>query len=223
MGHIFLILGVFFIHIPIALFCTEVLHMGELSAAIIGGAAGIVAAIITGIVTVIGQNRKLNETLRHLGFGEDEASMKKQLDNKLGTSRKSIDEQLGVGTKSISEQLGVGIDDCSLTKQHENLSKQHEELKRCISEKNSDISSIASAVHTIEERRNNMSTTQQGVLDTLNAFITNWQELQTRVIHLGLELAQRDETIRSLEAENAELRATIAEFEVDVEQDSPEE
>lgn len=179
--------------------------MGELSAAIIGGAAGIVAAIITGIVTVIGQNRKLNETLRHLGFGEDEASMKRQLDNKLGTSRKSIDEQ-----------LGVGIDDCSLT-------KQHEELKRCISEKNSDISSIASAVHTIEERRNNMSTTQQGVLDTLNAFITNWQELQTRVIHLGLELAQRDETIRSLEAENAELRATIAEFEVDVEQDSPEE
>ncbi|MGN0682533.1 MAG: hypothetical protein ACI4JY_02560 [Oscillospiraceae bacterium] len=219
--------------------------MGELSAAIIGGAAGIVAAIITGIVTVIGQNRKLNETLRHLGFGEDEASMKRQLDNKLGTSRKSIDEQLGVegksiseqlgvgsrsiseqlgvGTKSISDQLGVGIDDCSLTKQHENLSKQHEELKRCISEKNTDIASIASAVHTIEERRNNMSTTQQGVLDTLNAFITNWQELQTRVMHLGLELAQRDETIRSLEAENAELRATIAELEEELEQDSPEE
>lgn len=115
MGWNILIMVIFFIHIPVSAFCMEVLHMSELASAIIGGAAGIIAAIITGAITVGYQNSTLNKIVRHLGFGEDEASMKKQLEDKLGSSRKSVAEQLGVGAKSISEQIGV--DTKSITEQ----------------------------------------------------------------------------------------------------------
>lgn len=200
MSIVVMIMGSYLFHIPVQIFCMEVLKMGEVASAIIGGAAGIIAAIITGVISIAVQNRKLKEIIRHLGFGEDEASMKRQLEAKIGTNPKSIDEQLGVNNKSLSEQLGVGVDDCSLT-------KQHEELKRCITEKNTDITSIAAAVRNIEERRNNLNNTQQSLLDTLNAFMINWQELQTKANHLEVENAQYKEYIMILESENAQLRA----------------
>lgn len=196
----FIIIAVFYIHVPIEIFCTKVLHMGELSSAIIGGAAGIVAAIITAAVPIFIQNSRLNKIIRHLGFGEDEASMKRQLEDKFGVGNKSISDQLGTGTKSISEQLGVGtksiteqlgVVNKSITEQlgggnksiseqlgvgvdDKSLTRQHEELKNYISERNSDIASIASTIHSIEERRNSLNVTQQGLLDTLNAFMTDW-------------------------------------------------
>lgn len=211
MSIVVMIMGSYLFHIPVQIFCMEVLKMGEVASAIIGGAAGIIAAIITGVISIAVQNRKLKEIIRHLGFGEDEASMKRQLEAKIGTNSKSIDEQLGVNnkslseqlgvnSKSISEQLGVGVDDCSLT-------KQHEELKRCITEKNTDITSIAAAVRNIEERRNNLNNTQQSLLDTLNAFMINWQELQTKANHLEAENAQYKEYIMILESEIAQSRA----------------
>lgn len=238
MKQIFLMMGVFLIHIPIEFFCVEVLKMGEIASAIIGGATGIIAAIITGVISVAVQTRKLKEIIRHLGFGEDEASMKRQMEAKIGSNSKSIDEQLGVGskslseqlgvntksiseqlgvgTKSISEQLGVGVDDCSLT-------KQHDELKRCITEKNSDISFITTVIHNIEERRNGLNATQQGLLDTLNAFIVNWQELQSKVTRMEFELTQCKETILTLENENRQLNTIIAEYEEELNQDCFEE
>ncbi len=249
MGWSFLIIVIFFIHIPVSAFCMEVLHMSELASAIIGGAAGIIAAIITAAITVGYQNSTLNKIVRHLGFGEEEASMKKQLEDKLGSSRKSVADQLGVGVKSISEQLGVdtksiseqlGVTSKSVTEQlrvgtksiseqlgvgvdDKSLTKQHEDLRLCISERNSDIASIASIIRNNEERRNNLNTTQQGLLDTLNAFMSDWQSLQSKIAYLETEIAQRDEIIHALRSENEELKTAISGLEEQLDQNSPEE
>lgn len=114
--------------VPLALFCivwrvsimsneinTEIIT--QLTTNLITAASVIGAALISLIGVVIADIIHLRSINRHLGFGKDEASMKRQLEDKLGSSGKSVAEQLGIGTKSISEQLGVGNDDKSITAQ----------------------------------------------------------------------------------------------------------
>jgi len=198
MGWSILIMVIFFIHIPVSAFCVEVLHMSEPASAIIGGAAGIIAAIITGVITVGYQNSTLNKIVRHLGFGEDEASMKKQLEDKLGSSRKSVAEQLGVGaksiseqigvdTKSISEQLGVGSNDKSITSQlgvnsksiteqlgvgsdDKSITAQHREIYDTIS-------SIYGMLHDTQVRQDAENTSQADLAATMAAFQQNYVAL----------------------------------------------
>lgn len=213
MGWYFLILAISFIHFPISLFCTEVLHLNEITGAIIGGAAGIVAAIITGIITVWCQNRKLKEVIRHLGFGEDEASMKRQLDDKLGSSGKSIADQLGVGSndksitaqigiisKSVTEQLGVGIDDKSIT-------AQHREMYDTIIHQTDKISSIYGILHDNQVRQDAENTSQANLAATMAAFQQNYvsvlnenSELKSENLSLKTENTALHEQISSLQA-----------------------
>ncbi len=180
--------------------------MSELSSAIIGAASGIVAAIISGVVSVGILNHKISVITRHLGFGDDEASMKRQLDEKLGSGSKSISEQLGVGSKSISEQLGVGIDDKS-------LSKQHEELKQIIASKldlqSAGINSITQKINDEESRRNNLELNQQQVLQCVNALISQWENSQSQIEQLKRELNEYKGKNSILENENAALRLQI--------------
>jgi len=221
--------------IPLALYCFiwRILKMNngfdtEIMGDLIAAAAVIVAALlglVTAVIIDIFQLRSIN---KHLGFNSQDESLKETFRRSLGTNEKSlttqlgvgsndksISEQLGIGAKSISEQLGVGVDDKSLT-------KQHEDLKLCISERNSDIASMASIIRNNEERRNNLNTTQQGLLDTLNAFMSDWQSLQSKIAYLETELAQRDDIIRALRSENEELKTAISELE-EQDQNSPEE
>lgn len=202
----FWILATFYIHIPVSWVCMEVFNMSELSSAIIGAASGIVAAIISGVVSVGILNHKISVITRHLGFGDDEASMKRQLDEKLGSGSKSISEQLGVGSKSISEQLGVGIDDKS-------LSKQHEELKQIIASKldlqSAGINSITQKINDEESRRNNLELNQQQVLQCVNALISQWENSQSQIEQLKRELNEYKGKNSILENENAALRLQI--------------
>lgn len=184
----------------------EVFNMSELSAAIIGAASGIVASIISGVVSIGILNNKITVITRHLGFGEDEASMKRQLDEKLGSSSRSITAQLGVGAKSISEQLGVGTDDKS-------LSKQHEELKQDISTKldvqTTGINSIVQKIIREEDRRNRLDLSQQQILQYVNALITQWENSQLQIDQLKRELDEYKNRNSMLRNENAALRLQI--------------
>lgn len=180
--------------------------MDELTATIIGAASGIVAAIISGVVSVGILNNKITVITRHLGFGEDEASMKRQLDEKLGSSSRSITAQLGVGAKSISEQLGVGNDDKS-------LSKQHEELKLVIATKldaqTAGINSIVQRIIGEEDRRNNLDLSQQQILQCVNALISQWENSQIQIDQLKRELDEYKSRNSMLRNENAALKLQI--------------
>ncbi len=180
--------------------------MSELSSSIIGAAAGIVAAIISGVVSVGILNHKISVITRHLGFGDDEASMKRQLDDKLGSSDKSITSQLGVVSKSISEQLGVGIDDKS-------LSRQHDDLKQVISAKldtqSAGINIITQKINDEEIRRNSLDLNQQQIRQCVQALIAQWENSQSRISQLEGELQSCKNRIVQLRNENAALRLQI--------------
>lgn len=180
--------------------------MSELSSSIIGAAAGIVAAIISGVVSVGILNHKISVITRHLGFGDDEASMKRQLDNMLGSSDKSITSQLGVVSKSISEQLGVGIDDKS-------LSRQHDDLKQVISAKldtqSAGINIITQKINDEEIRRNSLNLNQQQIRQCVQALIAQWENSQSRISQLEEELQSCKNRIVQLRNENAALRLQI--------------
>lgn len=180
--------------------------MNELSSSIIGAAAGIVAAIISGVVSVGILNHKISVITRHLGFGDDEASMKRQLDNMLGSSDKSITSQLGVVSKSISEQLGVGIDDKS-------LSRQHDDLKQVISAKldtqSAGINIITQKINDEEIRRNSLNLNQQQIRQCVQALIAQWENSQSRISQLEEELQSCKNRIVQLRNENAALRLQI--------------
>lgn len=208
-----LILANSFVHIPVSLFCTEVLHLSEITGAIIGGACGIVAAIITGVVTVWRQNIKLKEVLRHLGFGEDEASMKRQLEYKLGSNRKSIDEQLGVGSdgKSITAQLGVGNDDKSITAQlgitSKSVTEQHREMYDTIIQQTDKIASIYGILHDNQVRQDSENTSQANLAATMAAFQQSYvsvlnenSQLKSENLSLKTENIALHEQISSLQA-----------------------
>lgn len=180
--------------------------MSELSSSIIGAAAGIVAAIISGVVSVGILNHKISVITRHLGFGDDEASMKRQLDDMLGSSDKSITSQLGVVSKSISEQLGVGIDDKS-------LSRQHDDLKQVISAKldtqSAGINIITQKINDEEIRRNSLNLNQQQIRQCVQALIAQWENSQSRISQLEEELQSCKNRIVQLRNENAALRLQI--------------
>lgn len=180
--------------------------MNELSSSIIGAAAGIVAAIISGVVSVGILNHKISVITRHLGFGDDEASMKRQLDDMLGSSDKSITSQLGVVSKSISEQLGVGIDDKS-------LSRQHDDLKQVISAKldtqSAGINIITQKINDEEIRRNSLDLNQQQIRQCVQALIAQWENSQSRISQLEEELQSCKNRIVQLRNENAALRLQI--------------
>lgn len=180
--------------------------MSELSSSIIGAAAGIVAAIISGVVSVGILNHKISVITRHLGFGDDEASMKRQLDDMLGSSDKSITSQLGVVSKSISEQLGVGIDDKS-------LSRQHDDLKQVISAKldtqSAGINIITQKINDEEIRRNSLDLNQQQIRQCVQALIAQWENSQNRISQLEVELQSCKNRIVQLRNENAALRLQI--------------
>lgn len=180
--------------------------MSELSSSIIGAAAGIVAAIISGVVSVGILNHKISVITRHLGFGDDEASMKRQLDDMLGSSDKSITSQLGVVSKSISEQLGVGIDDKS-------LSRQHDDLKQVISAKldtqSAGINIITQKINDEEIRRNSLDLNQQQIRQCVQALIAQWENSQSRISQLEGELQSCKNKIVQLRNENAALRLQI--------------
>lgn len=213
----FWILVTFYIHIPVSWVCMEVFNMSELSSAIIGAASGIVAAIISGVVSVGILNHKISVITRHLGFGDDEASMKRQLDEKLGSSGKSISEQLGIGSKSISEQLGVGnksiSDMLGVGIDDKSLSKQHEELKQIIASKldlqSAGINSITQKINDEESRRNNLELNQQQVLQCVNALVSQWGNSQSQIEQLKRELDEYKGKNNILENENAALRLQI--------------
>lgn len=180
--------------------------MSELSSSIIGAAAGIVAAIISGVVSVGILNHKISVITRHLGFGDDEASMKRQLDDMLGSSDKSITSQLSVVSKSISEQLGVGIDDKS-------LSRQHDDLKQVISAKldtqSAGINIITQKINDEEIRRNSLDLNQQQIRQCVQALIAQWENSQSRISQLEEELQSCKNRIVQLRNENAALRLQI--------------
>lgn len=180
--------------------------MSKLSSSIIGAAAGIVAAIISGVVSVGILNHKISVITRHLGFGDDEASMKRQLDDMLGSSDKSITSQLGVVSKSISEQLGVGIDDKS-------LSRQHDDLKQVISAKldtqSAGINIITQKINDEEIRRNSLNLNQQQIRQCVQALIAQWENSQSRISQLEEELQSCKNRIVQLRNENAALRLQI--------------
>lgn len=75
----------------------------QLTTNLIIAASAIIAALIGLIGVVVADIIHLRNINKHLGFGKDEASMKRQLEDKLGLSRKSIDEQLGVSIKSLTD------------------------------------------------------------------------------------------------------------------------
>lgn len=208
MGWNFLILAIYFIHIPISLFCTEVLHLNEITGAIIGGASGIIAAIITGVITVWRQNRKLKEVIRHLGFGEDEASMKRQLEDKLGTSGRSISEQLGVeNIKSISAQLGVGNDksisaQLGVSNDDKSLTAQHREMYETIAGQTDKLSSIYGILHDNQVRQSAENTSQANLAATMAAF----QQSYVAALNENSELKAEN---LSLKSENTALREQI--------------
>lgn len=180
--------------------------MDELSAAIIGAASGIIAAIISGVVSVGILNNKLTVITRHLGFGEDEASMKRQLDEKIGSGNRSITAQLGVSSKSISEQLGVENDDKSLSKQHKELKQ---EIAMKLDEQSTGINSIAQRIVDEEDRRNSLDLNQQQILQCVSALLAQWENSQIQIEQLKSELEEYKNSNLILRNENAALRLQI--------------
>lgn len=180
--------------------------MDELSAAIIGAASGIIAAIISGVVSIGILNNKLTVITRHLGFGEDEASMKRQLDEKIGSGNRSITAQLGVSSKSISEQLGVGNDDKSLSNQHKELKQ---EIAMKLDEQSTGINSIAQKIVDEEDRRNSLDLNQQQILQCVSALLAQWENSQIQIEQLKSELEEYKNSNLILRNENAALRLQI--------------
>lgn len=198
---------------PLFLFLSEVLNMESITAAIIAGSATIFTAISAGTITLIIECRRVKQLTKHLGFGEDEESMKRQLERKLGVSDKSvasqlgvsdksITAQLGVSDKSIAAQLGVGNDDKSLT-------KQHEQLKSELMVQLSGISSFLSAKDekakkSLKRLKENQADIAQRLSDMSTVFEGYIQLLNT--------VEEQSRTIEQLRADNAALRQQVAEL-----------
>lgn len=204
----------------------------QLTTNLITAVAVIGTVLIVLIVTVVACIFLIKDINSRLGFGEDEASMKRQLEDKLGSSRKSIAAQLGVGdnnksitaqlgvgsndksitaqigitSKSITEQLGVGVDDKSITAQlgitSKSVTEQHREMYDAIIQQTDKISSIYEILHDNQIRQDAENTSQANLAATIAAFQQNY------ILVLNENSKLKSENL-SLKSEKAILRGKI--------------
>lgn len=185
----------------------------------------IVAGIAVPItLAIISERRSIKHLTKHLGFSEDEESMKRQLERKLGVSDKSVASQLGVSDQSITAQLGVsdksisdqlGVSDKSIAAQlgvgndDKSLTKQHEQLKSELMAQLSGISSFLSAKDektkkSLKRLKENQADIAQRLSDMSTVFEGYIQLLNT--------VEEQSRTIEQLRADNAALRQQAAEL-----------
>lgn len=206
------------IFFPIYFLLSEVLNMDSVTAAIIGAAATIAAAIIGGIIAILAERRSIKRLISHLGFNDDEASLKKQLGvnsrsitEQLGVREKSITSQLGVNEKSITSQLGVENDDKSLTKQHEGLALE-------IAKSYEKLAGISSFLAAKEEKADKslerLKENQAGIADKLSDMsdvIESYLRLLSTADEQNHLLSQNAILIEQLRTENAFLKEQLDE------------
>ncbi len=191
-------------------FCIGVLHMEpELKAALIGAGTTVVVAIVAGVIALFQENSKLKKIIRHLGFGEDEASMKNQLDSRfrqIDERFEQVDERFGKNNttvpKSVLDQTGVGTDEKSLTKQHNELK---EVILARIDTQVENINTISQKIHDEEVRRSSLAVEQQSLLHTVNALIYDWEMTHQKLSEMECRCSE-------LEAENEQLKQELSEF-----------
>lgn len=163
----------------------------------------IVAGIAVPItLAIISERRSIKRLTRHLGFSEDEESMKRQLERRIGSDKMSISDQLSEASNSITTQLGVGNDDKSLT-------KQHEQLKSELTAQLSGISSFLSAKD--EKTKKNLKRLKENQADIAQR-LSDMSMVFEGYIQLLNTVEEQSRVIEQLRADNAALRQQAAEL-----------
>ena len=179
-----------------------------------------VASIVIPIAAIlIPQMVSIHRLDKHLGFDKHDASLKNQLDKKIGDSELSISSQLGVGDKSISSQLGVGdksissqlgVNDKSITAQlgvemyEKSLTLQHKDIEQKIDNIHAvltgDVTSATNKLKKLSKRQKEI----RNKLSDMTDLIADWE----RLIEENARLSDENDRLRE---ENAQLTEQLSE------------